>query len=217
MFAFKSQAKPYHVILLRHGQSVGNIERRYQGQSDFPLTETGVAQAHALAKRWQRESRGFDAIITSPLTRARQTAEIISEILGVPIEEDPIWMERNNGVLSGLRPEEAQQKSPRPDFISPFHQIGGTGESQWQLYLRAGQAVQNLMDKVPGSYLVVSHGGLLNMVLYTILGLTPQANFQGPRFQFRNASFASLFYRSEEHIWIVERFNDREHWSSNKG
>ena len=121
-------------------------------------------------------------------------------------------MERNNGLLSGLRPEEARLKAPRPDFMNPYFPVGKTGESQLQLYLRAGRAVQSLVRSEPGRYLVVSHGGLLNMVLYSILGLAPQANFQGARFRFRNASFASLIYQPDQHIWTLERLNDQEHW-----
>ena len=79
MFAYKSNAKPYQITLLRHGQSVGNIEGRYQGQADFPLTETGVAQAHALAERWRRAGKVFDGVITSPLTRAVETCRIALE------------------------------------------------------------------------------------------------------------------------------------------
>jgi broad specificity phosphatase PhoE len=217
MFAYKSNAQPYQITLLRHGQSIGNIEGRYQGQADFPLTETGVAQAQALAEGWAREGKIFDGIITSPLMRARQTAEIIAKVLDLPLEEDPIWKERDNGVMAGLRPEEAQIKSPRPDFVTPYHVIGESGESQWQLYLRAGRAVQMLMVKDPGNYLVVSHGALLNMVLYAMFGLTPQAEFQGARFPLRNTAFASLVYRPGEHIWILERFNDRQHWPKEIG
>ncbi len=202
----------YHFTLLRHGQSVGNAENFHQGQSDFPLTETGRQQAHALADRWQAEAKCFDLVISSPLMRARQTAEIIAQALNLPLEYDPEWMERDAGLLSGLHLDDAEIIYPRPPFIHPFEPIGESGESQWELYLRAGRALQNLLYRDPGSYLIVSHGAILNMVMYAILGIAPQANFQGPHFRFRNTSFTTLVYNPSEHDWLLESLNDRLHW-----
>ena len=137
----------------------------YQGQADFPLTATGREQAAALAERWAGEGVRFDRIITSPLLRARETAEIIAARLDAPLELDPIWMEWANGRLAGMSMVEAREKYPRPAFIDPYMHIGETGESITELYLRAGRAVQGLVDRAPGSYLVVAHGGILNMAL----------------------------------------------------
>jgi len=126
----------YHITFLRHGESVGNAEERFQGQADFPLTENGLAQAQALAERWLAEGVTFDLAISSPLARARQTAEIITGALRIPIEFDPNWMEINNGLLAGLSDEEAAERVPRPLFMTPYDHFGKTGESRWELYLR---------------------------------------------------------------------------------
>ena len=64
----------YKFVFLRHGESVGNAEARWQGQSDYALTERGRAQAQALAKRWKSEGVKFNLIIASPLVRAKETA-----------------------------------------------------------------------------------------------------------------------------------------------
>ena len=72
----------YHFTFLRHGESIGNRDGIVQGQADFPLSENGVQQVSSLAARWKEENRRFDGIITSPLNRARQTAEIMAEKLG---------------------------------------------------------------------------------------------------------------------------------------
>ena len=104
-----------------------------------------------------------------------------------------------------------------PDFQDPFYSLGETGESLMDLYLRGGVAVRDLIGRPPGRYLVVSHGGILSMVLYVILGITPQANMIGPRFQFDNASFASLTYTPQKHEWRVFRINDRRHLDNYKG
>lgn len=210
---FAQQELPlYYIILLRHGESVGNAEGYHQGQADFPLNEKGRLQANALASRWQNDQVIFDLITSSSLERARETAQIIADTLKVRLELDELWMERNNGVLAGLRPEEASRKHPRPSFIYPYQSIGEVGESQWELYLRAGRAVQSIFRHPPGRYLIVSHGGILNMVLYAILGIAPHANFQGPRFRFRNAAFATLTYDPAGHKWSLLGLNDRIHW-----
>ena len=203
------------ITLLRHGESLGNAGGIHQGRADFELSETGLAQARALAERWQRESVTFDRIISSPLLRARQTAEILAAALHIPVEFDPNWMERDIGQLSGLSVEEAAQRFPRPPFMHPYQALGGNGESRWEAYLRAGRAVQDLLRRPPGSYLVVSHGAILNMVLYAMLGIVPQANFQGARFRFYNTSFAVLQYDPANHNWQVEKLNDCDHLDEN--
>lgn len=212
MTSTRNNQEIFEITLVRHGESVGNAQGYYQGQHDFPLTETGIKQVKALCQRWLIERKKYELVISSPLTRARQTAEILSQTLDIPLEINPLWMERDAGKISGLRPQEADDIYPRPDFMSIYQPIGISGESQWQLYLRAGRAVEDLMNHSPGSYLVVSHGGLLNMVLYAILGITPQANFQGAHFHFRNASFGLLTYYPDNHSWVVDRLNDRQHW-----
>lgn len=206
----------YNFIFLRHGESVGNAEGKHQGQSDFPLTEKGEAQVHALAERWMKEKIAFDLVISSPLSRARSTAQIIADSLHLPLTYNPLWMERNNGVLAGLRHEDASIMYPQPSFINPYQPVGATGESQWELYLRAGNAVQDLLHQPPGTYLIVSHGAILNMVLYAILGITPQPNYYGPRFRFGNTAFATLSYNPAEHKWYVHGINDHQHWQENE-
>lgn len=205
----------YNLTLLRHGESIGNAEGKHQGQADFPLTSKGQEQARALADRWLLEIITFDLIISSPLARARGTAQILADSLQIQLEFNPLWMERDNGKLAGLRPEEATLTYPRPSFIHPYQPIGQTGESQWELYLRAGNAIQDLLHRSPGNYLIVSHGGILNMVLYAILGITPHANFHGPRFRFGNTAFATLSYKPEEHKWYVHGINDQAHLHNN--
>ena len=202
----------YRITLLRHGESTGNAQGVYQGRAEFELTDKGRAKARSLAAHWQHEYVIFDQIISSPQSRARQTAEIIAETLSVPLEFEDNWVEIDNGVLAGKTLREAAQKHPTPDFMSPFDPIGDSGESNWDLYLRAGAVVQDLVHRPPGSYLVVSHGGFLNRVLYVILGIFPQANFRGARFHFQNTSFAVVYYDPDRHIWLLDRLNDRSHW-----
>lgn len=204
----------FDIVLLRHGESVGNAELRWQGRADYPLTEKGRQQAQALANRWLDEKRQFNWIVTSPLSRARETAEIIGAALNLPIEIDPIWMERNIGQVDGLTAEEVNQRYPNRDFITPFSAIlGNEGEGDWELFLRGGQALQGLLRRASGKYLVVSHGGLLNQVMYAIVGVIPQANFSGPRFRFNNSGFAHVVYHPDSHRWQIHTVNDSVHWN----
>ena len=202
----------YSITFLRHGESVGNLENRFQGQADFPLTGTGRAQAQALAERWQAEGRTFERIFSSPLARARETAEIICAALNMSLELDPEWMEINNGQLAGMSDEEAAESIPRPAFITPYTHTGRTGESRWEVYLRAGRNVQRLLENPAGHMLVVAHGGILNMTLYAILGIPVQADHTGARFMFHNTTFATFTYDPTHHNWSMLHFDHRPHW-----
>lgn len=201
----------YELTFLRHAQSVGNAEKRHQGQADFPLTEKGRRQVQALAAYWEEAQATFDLILSSPLSRAQETAQTLADRLDLALETDPVWMERDNGKLAGLLHEEAQDQLPRPDFIPLYQPIAQTGESQWELYLRAGEALNRLMTLDPGHYLIVGHGGQFNMVMHAVLGLVPQPNFQGPRFRFSNTGFTRVTHYPQEGYWDVHQHNIRPH------
>ena len=203
----------YTFVFLRHGESVGNAEARWQGQSDYVLTEKGRAQVRALAERWRSEDVKFDLIITSPLVRAKETAEIIASALNANVELEPILMERHIGEMEGLTAEEVRKK-PQPSFVTPYDAIGGEGEGDWALFLRAGQALHSLLRRAPGSYLIVSHGGLLNQLMNAVIGIAPHVDPSGVRFRFENAAFARIFYFPYQHRWAFDTLNDRYHLTS---
>lgn len=206
----ESQPEPHVITFLRHGESVGNAEQRYQGRADYPLTGAGRAQARALGERWLREGMKFDLAVTSPLVRAKETAEIIAGVLKVPVEADPIWMERNAGEIAGLTRTEALERFPEPEFRTPYDAFGQSGEGDWELYLRAGTAVHQLLKRPAGKYLIVTHGGLLNKVMYAVLGIPVQANSNGPNFRFGSAGFAVLNYLPVRHQWRFLRLESPE-------
>ncbi|GAB4416238.1 MAG: histidine phosphatase family protein [Anaerolineales bacterium] len=207
---------PYEITLLRHGQSVGNAESRWQGQADYPLTEKGRAQAHALADYWFERNQTFDLILASPQIRAKDTAQIIAQALNIPIEFDDVWRERFIGAAAGLTHEELHQKIPQPEFRTPYEGIGDEhGEGNWELFLRAGTALHNLLKRPPARYLVVSHGGLLNQFMHAVLGIIPQANDHGVRFRFGNTGYARLVYFPHKHTWQVVTVNNRAHLKDN--
>lgn len=209
-----SREKPvYHFVFLRHGESIGNAQARWQGQSDYALTEKGHRQVRALAERWKAEGVTFDLIISSPLTRAKETAETIASQLSVKVQFDPLWLERNIGEMEGLTADEVRRR-PRPPYLTPYDSIGGGGEGDWALFLRAGQALHDLLQRPPGSYLIVSHGGLLNQLMNAIIGIAPHVDPSGVRFRFENTGFAHVIYYPHQHRWAIDALNDHAHLNS---
>lgn len=202
----------YNFVFVRHGESIGNAQSRWQGQSDYPLTERGRAQARALAERWKSENAKFDLIIASPLGRAKETAEIIAAALDVRVEFDPILLERHIGEMEGLTADEVRRR-PQPPYVTPYDSVGGEGEGDWALFLRAGQALHSLLRRPAGSYLIVSHGGLLNQLMNAIIGIAPHVDPSGVRFRFENTAFARVIYYPYQHRWAIDALNDRAHLS----
>jgi probable phosphoglycerate mutase len=170
-----------------------------------------VQQVEELAAAWKARGLQVDQAISSPLARAKQTAKILAGELGFKISYDAVWKERDNGKLAGLLHEKALEVLPPPSFIPLYDPIADTGESQWELYLRAGSALNSLMGQQPGLYLVISHGGLLNMVMHALVGIVPQPNFQGPNFRFSNTGYSRVRYEPENGNWIILEHNNTSH------
>src|SRR6266496_3448645 len=95
-----AQGEPTVTLLLRHGQTPMSVQKRYAGRSDVPLTDAGVAQAAAAAKRLAQA--GIGAIVTSPLQRAVRTAEEVAAVTGVPVVTDDGFRETVFGAWEGL-------------------------------------------------------------------------------------------------------------------
>lgn len=200
----------FNITLIRHGESIGNLNGLIQGQSDHDLTEAGICQAVRIAQHWVNNQRKFDLIITSPLSRARQTAEIIAERLNTPVEQNPLWMERGFGDIDGRDYSEIIHNEPPPDFHHPYLPPAPGAESLMDTYHRAGQAIRVLISKPAAKYLVVSHGALINMVMYVILGISPHSSPRSPRFYFANTGFIDLQYLPSDNLWRILRFVNPE-------
>ena len=99
------------VTLLRHGRSQADDEGVHEGRYDSPLTEEGREQVHRRAQDFLQRGFQFDLIIASTLQRANETARIIGSTLGVSVEDNPDWMEWDNGPLAGLPFDVADRKS----------------------------------------------------------------------------------------------------------
>lgn len=194
------------VMFLRHGRSRADDEGVHEGRYDSPLTEVGRGQAERRGQDLLARGFGYRLIITSPLQRAQETALILAKHLSVPVEIDMDWVEGDNGLLAGLPFNEAAIRFPRPTFRNPYEPLGETGESEWGLFGRAGRAVEKIVQRGPGQYLVVAHGGILHAALRAIFGVAPSGNNLGILFRFRDLGYMRLTYAPKEHRWILEEF-----------
>jgi len=198
------------ITFLRHGRSRADDEERHEGRYDSPLTEAGRLQARRRAEGWLAQGVRFDLIIASPLLRAAETAAIIGCILETRIETDAAWMEMNNGPLAGLTREEAARLYPMPDFRNPYQPFHGSGESDWEIHRRAGEAVEALVRRGAGAYLVVAHGGILNAALRHIVGAPSTVNGQGIWFVFGDLGYARVKYQPDKHQWTLKFLSGSE-------
>ena len=115
------------------------------------------------------------------------------------------------GKRSGLTMDEIHAQFQDPNSVNPYDSIDESGESDWALYLRGGQALHKILQRPPARYLIVTHGAILNMTLYAILGIAPQPNFQGPRFRLENTAFCQFRYYPQAHRWRVDVIGDTGH------
>ena len=106
-----SRGRPTSTVLLRHGETALSAERRFAGRGDIPLTEAGLAQAAAAAGRLAARG-GIDVIVTSPLQRARQTAEAAAKATGAPLEVSGDLAETDFGKWEGMTFAEASARWP---------------------------------------------------------------------------------------------------------
>lgn len=194
------------IFFLRHGRSSGDDEGVHEGHYDSALTETGRTQAQTRATNWKEQGIKFDLIISSTLQRAHETARIIAEILQSPVETDPDWMEMDNRPLAGLPFDVATSRYPRPAFRNPYEPFYGVGESDWEIHCRAIRAIEKIVRRGTGCYLIVSQGGILNAALRSIAGTSPPINGQhGVWFALGDTGYAKTVYTPAKHQWLIEQ------------
>jgi probable phosphoglycerate mutase len=158
--------------LLRHGSTEHTPERRYSGRNDLPLSRMGRAEAAAAAAR--AAGLGVEVVVASPLRRARETAEIVAETLGLPVELDEELVEVDIGDLVGLTFAEALAKHPLAvrRFATEVTAKAPGGESVAQVSARVGRARRRLLDRHAGrTVLVVSHVTPIKLLLAAGLGV----------------------------------------------
>lgn len=166
------------IVLLRHGRTAWNAERRYQGQEDPPLDEVGQVQAIEAAALVS--AMNPDVLISSDLERARQTAQKVSSLSGVPLTVDKRLRERNLGHWQGLTRDEVQSRYPEEfaDWLAGRDVARRGGESRRQVAERALSVVDQLAP-VPLAVLV-SHGATSMCLSAALLGLPQTPSILGP-------------------------------------
>lgn len=162
---------PTQLVVLRHGETAWNAERRFQGHADTPLNERGRRQATAAGRLLERFD--FDDVYSSPLQRALDTARLVAP--GREIVTDPRLMEIDVGSWAGMTRDEVIADMPGYPALyasgADFRR-SPTGETLSEIVARGLPAVREIAEAHSGrTVLIVSHGLLLNRVLHAILGL----------------------------------------------
>ena len=159
------------LICVRHGRTAWNALRRFQGQTDIPLDDEGLAQAQALAAHLRDEH--FDLALASDLTRARTTAEAILGDRDVVLELSPEFREMHFGLWEGLTWDEIVGRWPELDVASekaPMYYTAEGGESWDALCARVATALRALTERMGQNdrALIVSHAGVMHGIVRSL-------------------------------------------------
>lgn len=145
--------------LIRHGITDWNVQNRWQGHSDIPLNEQGIAQAQAVARRFEGEH--WDVIVSSDLSRARDTGEMIGQAINREVFIEPRLRERFCGEIEGTtEPERLAKWGPE------WTKLDLGFESDESLSSRGQQVIEELATTFEGKkILIATHGGLIRTAL----------------------------------------------------
>ena len=206
-----AQGKPTVTLLLRHGQTPMSVEKRYAGRTDVPLTETGLTQAAAAAKRLA--SAGIDAIVASPLQRTVQTAEAVAAVTGVPVTTDEGFRETDFGDWDGLTFAEVRERWPAemtawladPQIAPPG------GESFAEVSERVTAALARVLaDRAGQRVLIVSHVTPIKTLVAAAVLAPPPALF---RMHLDVAALCEIDWYADGPA-VLRSFNDTAHLTS---
>ncbi|MBI2333407.1 MAG: alpha-ribazole phosphatase [Chloroflexi bacterium] len=219
------------LLLTRHGETDHNLNRRYQGQMDVTLNQTGILQARQLAKRLSTEK--IDTVIASDLSRTVETAKIIQNAQGgvtstalsaslaagdggrsnfnpPAIQTDPRWRELSFGKWEGLNHKEIEeqwQDEAKAWYTDIVHAVPPEGESLIQLSKRVGEALDDLKSNHKDeTVLLVTHSGVIQTLMCLVLDVDLKRYWQ-----FRVLQASLTVIRFHEAGGVIELFNDCSH------
>src|SRR4026209_2110604 len=203
-----------NVLLIRHGQSKGNAERRFGGHTATPLSARGHRQAEITARTLKSES--LTAIYSSDLARAMETARPLSKLTGLPINGTQAFRERSVGVMEGLTFEDAAQQHPeqyaallRRDFE---HVLTG-GESYRQLLDRAWQKLDEIIAQNQGGRIAVfSHTGTICILALHLMGALDAPELKPVWITSANCAITRFEIRDDGFVRVM-MLNDTRHLS----
>ncbi len=186
------------LLVIRHGQTEWSMTGRHTGRTDLPLTDVGRSEAQATARTlldWK-----IDQVYSSPLARARETAEIVG--LTKQVDFDDSLLEWDYGMYEGHRTVDTRQEIP--DWSVWTHEIVG-GESVDEVGARADHFLQRFDREVPdGNGVVFAHGHLLAILIARWCGLDA---IEGRRFALATATVSLLGWHREDRV--VRALNHR--------
>ncbi len=201
------------LFLIRHGRTRWNQERVFRGRADVPLDEVGRREAEFLAQRLKGE--GIRAIYCSPLSRARETAQILSRVLEAPVTVSPELVDLDFGRWQGLSVREVERcfgELYRKWLKSPHEVIFPEGESLREVYNRVVPFVEGLKGRHKGEAVaIVSHRVVLKVLICWLLGLGLNDFWRVEQ----GTSALSLF-QWKDNTWVVKFLNDTCHLNSLK-
>ncbi len=169
------------LVLMRHGESIWNREKRLTGSVDVPLTDKGRRDAARAAENCPGLS--FDVAYCSPLSRARETAELFLEALGcaaVPLIPEPLLVEKNYGILQGLNKELVKERYGERAYAlwHRSYEIGPPGgESLRELSLRVHPFFNQVIAedvRLGKNVLLVAHGNVIRCLVMLLEQLSPE-------------------------------------------
>ena len=201
-----------NVLLIRHGQSRGNAERRFGGHTPTPLSYRGHKQAEATARSLKSES--LTAIYSSDLARAMETARPLSKLTGLTVNGTDAFRERSVGVMEGLTFEDAAQQHPeqyaallRRDFE---HVLTG-GESYRQLLDRAWQKLDQIIAQNRGGRIAVfSHTGTICILALHLMGALDSPELKPVWISSSNCGITRFELRDDGFVRVLS-VNDTSH------
>jgi broad specificity phosphatase PhoE len=200
------------LYLVRHGQSAGNAEGRFGGHSATPLSELGLQQAEMTASTLAREK--IDAIYTSDLFRAVQTAEPLSRLLDLPIVKTSAFRERHVGVLEGLTFDESKESFPQDYYAlvnRNIHHVITKGESYRHLLRRATGELREILRVHQGERIAIfSHTGTICFLTLHLLGAINRYTKQTPWLVTSNCGINRFEIRGRSNVRVLA-INDTRH------
>ena len=178
------------VLFVRHGESQDDLENRYGGWGDFPLTQKGHKQIEGKVESIKNLKKDFKVIFSSPLSRALTSAKILSENLNIPVEVLEYIKERNTyGVLTGMEKNEAKSKYPEQVENYENEKYVDGSERKEDIDQRVKKALDIIQNKGFGNVIAVTHGVFLKH-LFTLYG--------------------KKITKKEDGGWILVEFNDNK-------
>lgn len=203
-------SKQTTITIVRHGETEWNIAMRLQGKQDSPLTENGYLQVEMVTRALRNKT--FDAIISSDLGRAIDTANIINRYHNKNVIFNENLRERNFGVMEGLTREEIKERFKEVFdgyMLRKEHYEIPEGESLVAFYNRVSGEINKIAEEYSGeNILIIAHGGVLDCMMRMIFNI-PLSSRRA--FSIYNAAINTFSYSNKK--WTLEQWGNTDHFN----